>query len=202
MMRRAILSFALLFLFAATGSAHANLITVTFSTGHTGADTKINVGSTSSWNFQLLKGAPSIGEIVGSFDMKIDGNSPTSNITFNLYDRFNGDTDSSANILGSITLTPASFTNQWNAVIFDITGLNLASSPTNSTNFSVALMSSTPSNKTYHIKADSFSADNTNYINTGTPVPITVPEPSTMLVALGALVPLGVVMGRRRLRIA
>src|SRR5262245_41093948 len=99
--------------------------------------------------------------------MKIDGNSQTSNITFNLYDRFNGATDSSSVVLGSATLTPASFNNQWNTVIFDIKPLNLPSSVTNPTNFSVALMSLTPNNKTYHIKADSFSADNTNYINTG-----------------------------------
>ena len=70
-MQRAIPVLVLATLFSVSGNSRASLIT--FTTGHTGADTKINSGASSEWDFQLLPGAPAITEIKGIFDMKIDG---------------------------------------------------------------------------------------------------------------------------------
>jgi hypothetical protein len=196
-MRRAFLALTLPILFVLSGNSRADL--VTFSTDQTGADTKINADATSSWNFQLLAGGPTITEIQGIFDMKIDGNTPTSNITFTLYQGFDGAEDPLAVVLGSVTLTPASFTKSFSPVTFDISSLDLQSSLTIPTDFSVALTSPTPHNKTYHIKGGDFSGDPSEYINTGTPLAAAAPEPSTIVVALGALVPLGMIVVRRRL---
>ena len=76
-------------------------------------------------------------------------------------------------MLGSVTLTPSAFTNSFSPVTFDIKGLDLLSSATDVTDFSVALTSSTPHNKTYHIKGGDFAVDPATLVHIGTPLPHT-----------------------------
>lgn len=204
-MRRMLAFFVVGTLFTLTGSSQAGLIMLT--TGHSGEDTKINADSTSDWNFQLLPGGSAITEIKGIFDMKIDGNTPTSKITMTLFDRFNGEEDPSAVVLGSVSLSPSAFTHSFNQVTFDLTGLDLVPSATDVLDFSIALSSLTPHNRSYHIKGDDFLGGPTGVVNTGTPLPHTppgpapaVPEPSTLVMSLIALAPLGLFLGRRRRR--
>ena len=130
---------------------------------------------------------------------------PTSNITFTLFDRLDGLDDSSAVVLGSVTLTPSTFTNSYQPVTFDIKGLDLLSSATDVTDFSVRLTSSTPHNKTYHIKGGDFAVDPATLVHIWAPLLHThaaaVPEPSTLVLSLIALAPLSYLMGRRRRRV-
>ena len=198
-MRHATPSLVLAAITALAGPSDAGQV-VTFSTDITGATTKVDVDSTSSWDFQLLGGAPTVTEVQGVFVMKSQG-SPTAGITFTLYDRFDGYEDPSAVVLRSVTLTPAAFTNQFSPVAFDLTGLNLVSSPVNPTNFSVALTSPTASNEAYFIKGDSFSSNSPTSVNTGSPVTpaFSNPEPSSIAMVASA-VPLGLGYWLRRRR--
>jgi hypothetical protein len=93
------------------------------------------------------------------------------------------------------------FSQSFSPITFDITGLNIPSFSTDVRDLSVALTSSTPQNKTYHIKGGRISGDPSVYINTGTPIAhsaSSVPEPSSFVLGLLALVPLGALLSRRR----
>ena len=52
-MQRVIPVLVLATLFSVSGNSRASLIT--FTTGHTGADTKINSGASSEWDFQCCR---------------------------------------------------------------------------------------------------------------------------------------------------
>jgi hypothetical protein len=166
------------------------------TTGHTGAQVQADINHTNHWTYSV---AADVIDVEGArFEMK-RGSQTTASITFAIIEGTFADFGTATPIF-SVTLTPSSFTQMFNPILFQGTGITLQAN----TVYTGVLYSNADDsqNKAYFIKqADqlSFEDESGNPPPSGGPsiiAPAAIPEPASLgLLAMGAV---GLLMRRRR----